>query len=468
MAEGFTEILSLTSSLCLSVVSRAASWRHPFRRCIVGCPDRPDPCPDCPSGQECVSRPATCDTCMENVCVPAIETGLPAQPSGPNVGAIAGGVIGAIAILVVIVAVGYCIKKRRVDEYDESWSPELAEKQEAFASQRQGRLSAVGSIASTVLTRASNVIQIAYIPGVTNRSPPDSPSMIPPVPPIPAARANYDQHYFMPGDIRDSVWSSTSEETRRSIAPSLARSSVATTIYRSNAVVSPVPAQQALRAKAAMVSVKSGSTTPTLSSNPSPTTLTPAVPAITVTQMNKANAVAAKLEQSDKLPVGSSIVARTAVARPINVTKPKYKKAAEDEKTHSATTPIDEDDVNSPQGDTASFPVELASRQKVEGHQSKSKARDSVHSTAVTVIDDSPTEKHGPFADTNRPVRPSATSSAIPEEISNPSRRSIDSKGTSAHRQRNSQSSNRLLDRRGDPASQGRQNSPFSDDNEVI
>ncbi|EAS34614.3 uncharacterized protein CIMG_05638 [Coccidioides immitis RS] len=450
--------------------SRAISWRHPFRRCVVGCPDKPDPCPNCPAGQECVSRPATCDSCMVNVCVEALDSDPSPAPSGPNVGAIAGGVIGGLSILVVLSAiVWYYLKKRKADQYDD-WSPEFAEKQAAFAAERRGRMSAVGSIASTVLTRASNVIQIAYIPGVTNRSPPDSPSMVPPVPPIPAVQGNYDQRYFMPGDIRDSVWSSTSEETRRSIAPSLARSSVATTIYRNNAIVSPIPAQQALRAKAAMVSVKSGSSTPVLSSNPSPTTSTPAVPAITVTQINKANAVAAKLEQSEKMPMGSSIVARTAVARPINVTKPKGKKPAEDESKNSPATPIDED-ASSPQEKGQPGLVELPSNEKVVRQERRPNVRESVQSTAFTVIDDSPTERRGPFTDSSAVATPSATSSAIPEGISNPSRQSIDSKSTSTHRHRSSQSSNRILDgqaqRSSDSSDQTKRSSPFSDDNEI-
>lgn len=430
---------------------------------------------------------------MTNICVPSLENPFPEPETGPNIGAIAGGVIGAIAIAVVLVAtVWYCVKKRRAennldgdlggDGHEEravttsdGWTPDYIseEKQDAFAAQRRGRLSAVGSIASTVLTRASNVIQIAYIPGVTNRSPPDSPSMIPPVPPIPAHQvaaaqgmgqsqgqgglgaAQYDQRYFMPGDIRDSVWSSSTADidARRSIAPSLARSSVATTIYRNNAIVSPIPAQQALRAKAAMVSVKSGASTPVLlSSNPSPTTAsypgTPAVPAITVSQMHKANAVAAKMDRSDPMPMPlSSIVARSAVARPINL-KPKQKKPTEE-----VTTPID-DDPSSPQ-DT-------------HGGSGNGKTRMSV----VTVIDDSPAMKQAPFSFAGSGSG-SGTSSAIREEIANP-RRSIDDTGTPTHRHRSSHSqssTNRLREGRprksSDIADPARHPSPFSDRHEI-
>ena len=134
------------------------------------------------------------------------------------------------------------------------------------------------SRASTALSRASNFIQIAYIPGVTNRSgrgEPHSPDLlVPPVPPIPMATtgnsnansyASDDQHFFVP-DLRDSTLSGFSLASgvdkygRQSISPSLARSSVATTVYQHNAVVSPTPAQTVMRGKAAVVSVKPGQT----------------------------------------------------------------------------------------------------------------------------------------------------------------------------------------------------------------
>lgn len=142
-----------------------------------------------------------------------------------------------------------------------------------FASRRSARASThtVASMASSVLTRASNIIQIAYIPGVTNRSGPQSPDLlVPPVPPIPAMSpssgvsspyANSEQHFFLP-DFRSSM-ASTSTAGRTSIAPSLAqRGSVASTMYRQNAIVSPLPAQTIVRGKAAVVSVKSASSSP--------------------------------------------------------------------------------------------------------------------------------------------------------------------------------------------------------------
>jgi len=111
-----------------------------------------------------------------------------------------------------------------------------------------------------------------------------------------------EQHFFMPRDLRDSTWSDASFDPRISIAPSLARDSVAGTIYQSDAIVPPIPAQHAFRAQANVVSVKSGATTP--SSGATPNTRTPQIP------------------QASKLGNGgNSIVAKNVVARPIEIKK---------------------------------------------------------------------------------------------------------------------------------------------------
>ena len=239
----------------------------------------------------------TCDTCSETKC---IENGSSSSaPSdsggGTNVGAIAGGVVGGVAAIAILLFLiwWFVIRKRR--------NQEGTEKNSEFAAARDERKS-TNSIASTVLTRASNVIQIAYIPGVTNRSPPETPaSLVPPVPPLPGAAP--DQHFFMPGDLRDSSWTTTTGH--QSISPTL-RSSVATTIYRNDAIVSAVPAQQISRSRANIVSVHNASPDPddNTPAQPVPVMITPkdapAVPAITQSQLAKAEA----------LKGSSSIVAR--------------------------------------------------------------------------------------------------------------------------------------------------------------
>lgn len=200
----------------------------------------------------------------------------PAQAQPPNGGAIAGAVIGGLAVIAVATYLvwRFCIKNRR-GEYEEQWYDEAQSKEGGMggdaATMRSKRNSAhtVHSIASTVLTRASNIIQIAYIPGVTNRAQANDPNvLVPPVPPIPLAHSEHankrpegdEQHFFVPGNLRDSTYSGISTNTdrtsyaARSYAP---RSSVASTIYGKNAVVSSTPAQRGNFLKPSLVSVKS-------------------------------------------------------------------------------------------------------------------------------------------------------------------------------------------------------------------
>lgn len=258
-----------------------------FKRCVV-CPDNEAPsCPVCQEGTQCVQTTVTCDSCAQAKCLAIGVDPTPPSSGKPNVGAIAGGVIGGVAFIAILVFViwKYCLKgKRQSWAEEQGWNDGMdmntpQEKAENdFASRRSTRASThtVASMASSVLTRASNIIQIAYIPGVTNRSGPGSPDvLVPPVPPIPAMSpssglsspyAASEQHFFVP-DFRDSMASGStdlrSSYARTSIAPSLARASVASTVYRQNAIVSPLPAQTIVRGKAAVVSVKSsGSNSP--------------------------------------------------------------------------------------------------------------------------------------------------------------------------------------------------------------
>lgn len=238
----------------------------------------------------CIQTSQTCDECPSVKCL-TNPLASPPPPSTPNVGAIAGGVIGGIAFIAILTFVvwKYCLKGKRrpvTEHWQDVDMAEQEKEQNDFASRRSARASThtVASMASSVLTRASNIIQIAYIPGVTNRSGPGSPDLlVPPVPPIPAMSPSSgmstpysEQHFFVP-DFRDSM-ASTSTAGRTSIAPSLAqRGSVASTMYRQNAIVSPLPAQTIVRGKAAVVSVKSsGSTSPA----DTPSMETPPVPSI--------------------------------------------------------------------------------------------------------------------------------------------------------------------------------------------
>jgi hypothetical protein len=156
----------------------------------------------------------------------------------------------------------------------------------------------------------------------------------------------------MPGDLRDSTYSDFSELDRNSIAPSLARASVAT-----NAFIPPVPAQQVLPSKPTMISVHIPRT-----KNPTviPSPLNPEVPKALFNS-------------------NSPFVGRTVTPRPIEVKKvgagPRVPtlaglKAAADAKSESAQK----------SSARSNSPVEL---------DSGSQSRPNHESQAVAIIEDS-------------------------------------------------------------------------------
>jgi protein OPY2 len=339
-----------------------------------------------------------CTKCASSVCVKD-DTKAVAKPAnnGPSTGAIAGGVVGGIAVIAILTYLvwRFFIKTKRQqisqEIYDEDSDQKVdAEKDAAARRDQRSSMHTVHSIASTVLTRASNIIQIAYIPGVTNRATPTSPTLlVPPVPPIPMAVSNSnanspspyeEQHFFVPGDLRDSTYSGLSGYTdrtsyaRTSYAP---RSSIASTIYGKNAVIL-APAQTGMRAKPAVVSVKSGAAGSLTG------TLTPPVPSIDFEKFGRPKS------RDSTFSVGSTFVknasaatAQQVRAQVVRVGSNGSKKA---ESTNSLAPPI---------------PI-----------------RESTTSNAVTLIDDSPSVDQGPFSDPpDRPTHRSTTSlSAVIEE----------------------------------------------------
>ncbi|KUJ11950.1 uncharacterized protein LY89DRAFT_216903 [Mollisia scopiformis] len=363
----------------------AVSFESLFRRCVTGCEGSPA-CPTCPSDQICSLVPPTCDECQHTVCVAAsaapstISSSSTKSSSGPNVGAIAGGVIGGVAVIVAVTYCvwRFCIKTKRQQYEQENWAEDPEETLPAekdFTMRRDARASThtVGSIASTVLTRASNIIQIAYIPGVTNRSAPSTPGLlVPPVPPIPIALSNastprYEQeHFFMPGDLRDSTYSGVSDRT------SYARTSVASTIYGKNAIVSPIPAQTVIRGKPALVSVKSNG-------NSSTGELTPPVPSVDYSKYGSQG------PPSPAFSVGSTFLNNANTATTV---RPQVVRVVSAPKKASPTG-------------------SLAEERSLLGRDSN----------AITIIDDTPTVEQGPFRGT-REHRPSSNStlSAVIEE----------------------------------------------------
>ncbi|KAF2672821.1 hypothetical protein BT63DRAFT_138004 [Microthyrium microscopicum] len=234
-----------------------------FKRCVQCSPLTSAACPKCDSDQVCTLLPATCDQCPQYTCESAAESGaVTSTATAPTTHKspapeIAGGVIGGVLLIAALTyLIWKCVLKgKRHEVVEEEWDPmdypmEKPGHDTMFSREARSRASThtVTSMASTVLTRASNVIQIAFIPGVTTRQQQNSPTtpstLVPPVPPIPiptnpgSSHAHEEQMLFLPGDIRDSTWSGMSDDSngRQSIAPSLARTSIASTMYKDNAV----------------------------------------------------------------------------------------------------------------------------------------------------------------------------------------------------------------------------------------
>ncbi|KAH7383888.1 hypothetical protein BKA66DRAFT_570080 [Pyrenochaeta sp. MPI-SDFR-AT-0127] len=329
------------------------------KRCVQ-CEKRELSCEglECPTGKVCVQTILTCDACPSVQCM-IDPTAGPSTPNKPNAGAIAGGVIGGIAAIAILTFIvwKYCLKGKRRPITEADWQEADMSQDEKvdtdFDSRRSARASThtVASMASSVLTRASNIIQIAYIPGVTNRSGPGSPDLlVPPVPPIPAMSpssvmsspySTSEQHFFVP-DFRDSM-ASTSTAGRTSIAPSLAqRGSVASTMYRQNAIVSPLPAQTIVRGKAAVVSVKStGSNSPA----DTPSLETPPVPQIDP----KHNVKPIRIAMPGISPANSvRSTAQLGPVRALNITKKKSFDATPPKSAAGSATSADRTLVNTP------------------------------------------------------------------------------------------------------------------------
>lgn len=240
-----------------------------FRRCVQ-CPDQVPTCPQCADNEECSFTVGGCNACSSNTCVPkpgASSSPSTSSPAGPIAGGVIGGIILVLAI-VVLVTIFYK-RKRRAAEQTEDWATKLRDlpSQEgektpsdtrSFAEHRSHRQSTAS--VKTSASRQSNVIQIAYIPGVTSTAQ-QSPEMIPPVPPIPAAGnttsphlATGNEQFFMINDLRPE-----SSYTRKSYANSFTnRSSITPSEYQGD-LMEAAPARAAYAARANPISVKSNS-----------------------------------------------------------------------------------------------------------------------------------------------------------------------------------------------------------------
>ncbi|KAL1898775.1 overproduction-induced pheromone-resistant [Sporothrix stenoceras] len=463
------DLFDRTPTLTSENEPAAVAQIFPRQTTCASCPDQAPACPSCPAGQSCqVTAPLTCTECPRSYCAADISTptSSPKSSSSPSTGAIAGGVIGGVAVIAVVTYLvwRFCIKAKRqqISKAEEDGQVDRAiEAEQSFNARRDQRASThtVHSIASTVLTRASNIIQIAYIPGVMNRASPTSPTvLVPPVPPIPIAISNSsqastpagteEQHFFVPGDLRDSTYSGYSGFTdrtsyaRTSYAP---RSSIASTIYGKNAVIVPPP-QTGMRIKPTMVNLKSPS-------NLGPNGfVAPPVPSVDYEKYNGNAANSTNLRPvsaaNSTFSVGSTFLnnASAATAMPV---RPVVVRVGNGPKKPSST---------GSGGATGSATVNNSETEILPTHQ---EARESVslispvrerfststtpstktgrESKAVTIIEDSPTPDQGPFSDP--PASPTGSSrtgqslSAVIEEATRRASQRVVA-GTSAERER--------------------------------
>lgn len=299
-----------------------------FARQNPGCvQDCAVPTCNCSADEDCQMIAQTCDSCSKVQCNAKTTSSTSKTSSG--VGAIVGGLFGGLAAAGLIGFVVYtrCIKKKKARM---SMAASAAEKENDFGMLKSARASThtVASIASTVRTRASNVIQIAYIPGVTNRSGPSTPShLVPPVPPLPGMATSPVTSQYPRSPLAGDFQFSADDILRGSMyTVNDNRSSVATTIYGQNAVVSQ---PNIIRAgKAAVVTVKSGSSQ---GSSPLSESMVPPVPTLVKIKSKKGRTKPKEIEEqptvlnvppSPAFSVGETFLSRMNSAKTVDVAKP--------------------------------------------------------------------------------------------------------------------------------------------------
>src|SRR5579859_6267146 len=92
---------------------------EPRQNCVP-CPANPPACPVCPSGQECQIISQSCTQCAMSQCIPTSTLNdLPGNatpvPQTSNTGTIAGGIAGAVVLILAIVGIiFYWRRKKRV------------------------------------------------------------------------------------------------------------------------------------------------------------------------------------------------------------------------------------------------------------------------------------------------------------------------------------------------------------------
>lgn len=175
----------LSSVYSSSTVSSNSTVSSSTDGCVE-CSNNSTTCPVCEDDEYCVTTSLTCSECPRTYCAKKSTTSSGAaststvgsssssSSSSTKVGAIVGGVVGGVAFLAVLVALGlfyykYYTRKRSAMASEDQFSekpPMLRDPSNPGLMKRRNRNSAATIQTST----ASNILPVAYIPGVTTSS----------------------------------------------------------------------------------------------------------------------------------------------------------------------------------------------------------------------------------------------------------------------------------------------------------
>ncbi|KAJ8056693.1 hypothetical protein LXG23DRAFT_46151 [Yarrowia lipolytica] len=231
----------------------------------LSCP--PQDCTKCASNEVCVLGVASQDNpCPSITCSAAMantNTDSGKSSSGTSAGAIAGGVVGGVAAAAIFgfFVWFFCFSKRaqRVRE-EKEWIPVVGQDHVTdnhtagqMPPNHRNSSSTFASLASSALSRASNVIPIAYVPGVTSRGQMSRDSSTggtlgsnPPIPNVPW------EYQFTPEELL--------RQSRQSTVYGI-RDSVNTEAYRESQAYVSSAMMTAIQAKPMLVNVKDGHVT---------------------------------------------------------------------------------------------------------------------------------------------------------------------------------------------------------------
>ncbi|CAY70686.1 Hypothetical protein PAS_chr3_0637 [Komagataella phaffii GS115] len=145
----------------------------------VTCSDVPT-CPTCKSNEKCVLTARTCSTCPEMSCVHDENSGSSSSLSSAATGGIsAGAVVGALVIfsLMGFLYFRYVYKPKKMRQQDEEANnvKDMTDDKSTLSNtqksgdidlERRNSSLTLSTMANTILTKTSNIIPIAYIPGV--------------------------------------------------------------------------------------------------------------------------------------------------------------------------------------------------------------------------------------------------------------------------------------------------------------